>query len=109
MPVNEKSFDRLQRLLADSISELRRTRGLSIADLADAVGISEPAMNAIETGFDPPTIITFARICLALGIDASVLLAAAEQKFRLDAQQMQHNGQAGNHGAGEPDQNQQQG
>ncbi|MFN8658449.1 MAG: helix-turn-helix transcriptional regulator [Candidatus Obscuribacterales bacterium] len=82
MSPEERSFDRLQRLLGDAISELRRTRGLSVAELADAAGISEPAMTAIETGFDPPTIVCFVRICGALECEASEMLAAAEQRFR---------------------------
>lgn len=79
MPVNEQTVERLQRLIAKAISDLRRARGLSIAELASAADISEPAMEAIESGFDPPTIICFVRIADALECAPSELLALAER------------------------------
>lgn len=84
MALDEKTIERLQRLVAVAIAELRRARGLSVSDLATAAGISEPSMEAIESGFDPPTIVTFARIAAALDSDSSDLLATAEGKFNAE-------------------------
>lgn len=78
----DQKLDRLQRLIGKAIADKRRARGYSVAEVAFAAGVSEPGLDAIEGGFDPPTIICLARIAGVLECDLSDILATAEAQLR---------------------------
>jgi putative transcriptional regulator len=59
------------------VRELRATKGLSQADLADAVGVSRQTINAIETGRYLPS------LPLAIGL-ARFFSSTVEQVFEPD-------------------------
>ena len=54
--------------IGETIRNLRETRGMTRAELAEAVGISESHMKKIESGVRLPGINTFQRITVILDI-----------------------------------------
>lgn len=56
------------------VRKWRKVRGLTMASLADAVGISEAYLSQIETGKRQGTVSTFQKIARALDIDLSRLI-----------------------------------
>src|SRR4051812_20784699 len=61
-------------LLATRIREQRRRRGLTVAALALAAGLSKGFISQLEAGKSQPSIETLTRIASALGVAASELL-----------------------------------
>ena len=62
-----------QRLLA-----LRQQRGLSLADLAAASGVSKAMISRVERVESSPTAVLLGRLAAGLGVSLSELLVAAE-------------------------------
>lgn len=60
--------------IADQVSEQRRQRGLSQAQLAELVGTTQSAVARLESGGRPPRIDTLLRIANALDCELEVQL-----------------------------------
>lgn len=56
------------RALAVNVRRLRKARGMSQDELADAVGIQTPAISHIENRRSNPTLTTLEGIAAALGV-----------------------------------------
>jgi len=63
----------LERYVGNTIRELRRTHGLTIADVADRSGISRGMLSRIETGQTASSLEGLNRIARALGVSLSTL------------------------------------
>lgn len=64
----------------DTVRTLRRRKGLSQSQLAEAIGTSQPHIARIERGTDNVTIDTCRRLASALGIDLNTLDAALRRQ-----------------------------
>lgn len=67
--------DQAQRIGA-TIRELRRSRGLTLVQLADRTGLSHPFLSQLERGHARPSMVSLERIALALDTSQVQLLAA---------------------------------
>ena len=56
----------------DPVKSLRRSAGVTQAELAEAAGTSQPTVAAYETGRKSPTVGTLQRMARALDLEASV-------------------------------------
>ncbi len=78
--------ERLARTLDEAVgaqlTELRRSRGWSQAQLAESVGYDESYIRQLETGSKSPTLRTLADMARALSIEVSVLIRRAERLMR---------------------------
>lgn len=62
------------RVLGARVREMRKARGLSQADLADAAEMHRPNVARLEIGTNLPTLDTIALVAAALGVAPSELL-----------------------------------
>ena len=65
--------------LDNSLSQLRTARGLSAAQLADAVGVSRQTIYAIESGDYLPNTAVALKLAAAMGV-------AVEQIFKVETE-----------------------
>lgn len=70
--------DDLTPALAGALRSAREEGGLSAATLAEASGVSRAMISKIERGDSQPTAALLARLCAALGLTLSELVARAE-------------------------------
>ncbi len=63
------------RKIGENIRRLRKERGMTIKELADAVGLKESTLSLIERGKRRLNIDTFLKIVDALGVSAKLLLS----------------------------------
>jgi transcriptional regulator with XRE-family HTH domain len=70
--------DRLNQALAATVLAARTDRGLTVAGLAEASGVSRAMVSKIERGEVQPTAALLAKLCAALGVTLSGLIARAE-------------------------------
>lgn len=63
----------LERHLGNAIRELRRSHGLTIADIAERAGLSRGMLSKIENGQTATSLESLARIARALGVSLSGL------------------------------------
>jgi transcriptional regulator with XRE-family HTH domain len=73
----------LARRVADNLRERRKTRGLSLDDLAAASGVSRAALSQIETQKSNPSLSVLWKIAVGLGIPFSELLGNAGPSVNL--------------------------
>lgn len=59
---------------AKKLREAREKKELSQRDIADAIGVSQPAYQYYEKGFKTPTLFVAKRICEALDISLDYLV-----------------------------------
>lgn len=64
--------------LARRLAELRRGRGWSLEDLAQASGVSRATLSRLERGEVSPTAAVLGRLCAAFGVTMSQVLAEVE-------------------------------
>jgi transcriptional regulator with XRE-family HTH domain len=67
------------RVLGRAIRELREQRGLSVAAVAAAAGVSAAELTAIEAGRQDPGYRRMRRLAAALGVRARTLMLRVEQ------------------------------
>ena len=72
------------RILGSRVRERRQARGLSVADLGDAVGISGEWIRRIERGTGRPSLETIEDISHALGIPIVALFAGDDAGGRFE-------------------------
>lgn len=70
--------DAFSRSLAATVRAARQTRELSVSALADRSGVSRAMLGKIERGEVQPTAALLGRVCGALGMTLSELVARAE-------------------------------
>jgi XRE family transcriptional regulator, regulator of sulfur utilization len=64
--------------LGDHVHRLRRSRGLALADLAEAAGVSVSMLSAVERAEKAPTVVVLSKIADGLGVTLPQLLADVE-------------------------------
>ena len=72
----------LSSSLAETLSSVRTARGLSVAALAEASGVSRAMIAKVERGAAQPTAVLLGRLAGALGLTLSQLVARAEGQDR---------------------------
>jgi transcriptional regulator with XRE-family HTH domain len=85
--------DPIDVLLGAKVRELRKSRGFSQALVAEMIGLTHQQIQKYERGTDRISVSTLLRLCRALDVPASALIAEL----------------AGEHAAGEPAPKQQEG
>ena len=70
-------------VLASNVYRLRKDRGLTQEQLAEAVGVRQPRIAEIERGDANPRLLTLSRLAFALGVPVAALL----DPDRLDRQE----------------------
>lgn len=70
----------LERAIGAQVREIRRNTDLSIADLANAAGISPGMLSKIENGQISPSLSTLEALALALAVPITTLFAAYEDR-----------------------------
>jgi transcriptional regulator with XRE-family HTH domain len=74
-----------QEIIGTRIRKKRSERGLSQKALAEAVGVSPPAINRFEKGIKTPSIDTLAKLAKVLGVSTDFLLGSgAEDDIFID-------------------------
>ncbi|OMQ16800.1 hypothetical protein A7K94_0200235 [Modestobacter sp. VKM Ac-2676] len=71
--------DELGSLVGARIRERRRARGLTMVQLADLAGLSQPFLSQLERGLARPSMGSLHRIARSLGTTTPALLAGAGQ------------------------------
>ncbi len=89
-------------MIGARIRELRRARGLTLADLAASAGLTHGFLSKLERGLANPSIASLGDIALALGTSQVELLADAPKPGDLPDVQVQraHDGPTGAYGLG---------
>ncbi len=76
--------DQLERALNDVIAqrvrEFRQSLGLTVAQLADAAGISKGMLSKIENGQASPSLSTLARVASAINVPVTALFRGLEEE-----------------------------
>lgn len=72
----------LSTSLAATVSSVRAARGMSVAALAEASGVSRAMITKVERGAAQPTAVLLGRLAGALGLTLSQLVARAEGEDR---------------------------
>jgi len=72
----------LSNSLAETVVAVRTARGMSVAALADASGVSRAMIAKVERGAAQPTAVLLGRLAGALGLTLSQLVARAEGEER---------------------------
>jgi transcriptional regulator with XRE-family HTH domain len=75
VPSSEQALDRSVQRLGARIRDLRKTRGMTIVELAAAADLSHPFISQIERGLARPSMSSLFRIARTLGTDQQTLLA----------------------------------
>lgn len=74
----------LARRVADSLRKIRKTRGMSLDQLAASSGVSRAALSQIEGARTNPTLAVLWKVAVGLGVPFGALLGEqAEQRCRL--------------------------
>ena len=76
-PVNERT---LEQSIGLQVRHHRKAAGLTVAELADASGISPSMLSKIENGQIPPSLNSLQTLAASLNIPIPVLFAAFEQR-----------------------------
>lgn len=75
-----KSSERFQRDISNTLTRLRKSREISQADLAKKSGVDRKTVNRIENNHFSPSMDTFFRICGALGVRPVEVMKKAARK-----------------------------
>ena len=59
--------------LGEALLRLRKTRALSLADLADKAGVARASLSAYESGKQVPSLESLTRLLVALSVDLDEL------------------------------------
>lgn len=71
--VEQTADDSLERYLGNTIRQIRQTHGLTIADVAEQVGISRGMLSKIENAQTSTSLDTLAKLANALGVSLATL------------------------------------
>jgi transcriptional regulator with XRE-family HTH domain len=74
-------LDNLQALFGETVRDIRKQKGIAQEKLANLAGIDRTYMSAIERGLKNPSLKVIFQISDGLGIKASELIVALEQKL----------------------------
>ncbi|WP_369131429.1 helix-turn-helix domain-containing protein [Modestobacter roseus] len=78
-PAGELDPDELGSIVGARVRERRRARGLTMVQLADLAGLSQPFLSQVERGRARPSMGSLHRIARALGTTTPALLTGAGQ------------------------------
>lgn len=78
-----KEDDVFLKALGKRIRDIRKEKGLTQVELGDLIDMEKPNMNRLERGGTNPTVLTLKKICTALDITLSGLLAEVHQKSKI--------------------------
>ena len=68
----------LHQIIAERVSELRLTRGLTLDELAEGSGVSRSMISLIERGESSPTAVVLEKLATALGVVLASLFVLPE-------------------------------
>ncbi len=74
------------KIVGEVISEYRKQNNISQEVLSGLSDIGRTHLSAIERGERKPTLETFYRICLALGVKMSEVMTEIEKRIEIDEQ-----------------------
>ncbi len=74
------------KIVGEVISEYRKQKNISQEVLSGLSDIGRTHLSAIERGERKPTLETFYRICLALGVKMSEVMTEIEKRIEIDEQ-----------------------
>jgi transcriptional regulator with XRE-family HTH domain len=69
--------------LGPAVRRLRRAAGLTLVELAEQSGLSQPFLSQIETNQAMPSLLALHRVAVALGTSTHALLEPTPQEFSL--------------------------
>ncbi len=72
------------KIVGEVISEYRKKKNISQEVLSGLSDIGRTHLSAIERGERKPTLETFYRICLALGVKMSDVISEIENRIEID-------------------------
>jgi transcriptional regulator with XRE-family HTH domain len=70
-------------MLGDELEQRRRAAGLTQEALAERAGIDRTYVSILERDLQSPTVDMLIRLCRALGVRASDVLAQVEDSYKL--------------------------
>lgn len=73
-------------MVGNLLRKFRKSAGLSQEKLAERAGVHRNFISLLERNLRRPTIDTFIRICKAMDVKASAIIAKIEAKVRLPAE-----------------------
>lgn len=65
---------RLHRVFCDNVKRRRKELGLTQGEVAERLGVSQPAYAAIETGRNDPSLDVVERVAVALAVHPATLM-----------------------------------
>ncbi len=74
-------MSRINQLFGETLREARHQRHLTQEDLAEKAGIHRNHISFMERGLRSPTLEVLFRVCQALDIDASEVVADLERRL----------------------------
>ena len=75
-------MSRINQLLGEILRDERRQKHLTQEDLAEKSGIHRNHISFMERGLRSPTLETMIRVCHALGVETSEVVADLEARLR---------------------------
>ncbi|MDE3838149.1 DNA-binding protein [Bacillus methanolicus] len=67
-------MENIQKIIAENLKMIRKTRGLSLESAAEATGVSKAMLGQIERGESSPTVTTLWKIATGLQVSFSTLI-----------------------------------
>ncbi|MDQ4503439.1 XRE family transcriptional regulator [Sinomonas sp. ASV322] len=77
-PAPSRVVDEQAERIGSRIRQMRRSRGLTLVQLAERTGLSHPFLSQLERGHTRPSMVSLDRIAAALGTTQVQLLAAGD-------------------------------
>lgn len=78
----DRVVDDQARRIGAAVRALRRTRGLTLVQLAEATGLSHPFLSQVERGHSRASMVSLEKIATALGTSQVELLSAGAEQTR---------------------------
>ena len=69
------------------IAQYRKSKMMTQEVLSGLCGINRTHLSAIERGLRSPTLVTFIRICYAMGVDATTVINEIEKQLPINKEQ----------------------
>lgn len=67
-------------MLTLRIKEICKEKSITLNDLAEKIGVSQPSISGIATGRQKPSFDTLEKLAIALGVEVSELFAPSSSK-----------------------------
>lgn len=70
----------IERQIAEKIRQIRKTKGMTLEQLGEKIGISRGMLSRLETNRSSPPIATLAKIAQGLEVPIGLFLQKADQR-----------------------------